>query len=73
MYHQKSPLFGASEGTGEKILSLAFLLRLLVTNHHLFREQKFASGLHKEPVVLSISFHTSDHPLTAEPDRESTS
>ncbi len=44
------------------------LPRFSVTNLHTLREQKFATGLHKEPVVLPISFNTSTHPFTVEPD-----
>jgi hypothetical protein len=39
-----------------------------VANLHPFREQKFAASLHKEPVVFPISFNTSTHPFTVEPD-----
>src|SRR6266567_1777496 len=49
------------------------LPRFSVTNLHPFREQKFAAGLHKEPVVLSISFNASTHPFTVEPDLQDTS
>jgi hypothetical protein len=44
------------------------LLRFLVTDRHLFSEQELAAGLHKEPVVLSITLYTAAHPLTVEPD-----
>src|SRR5438067_1998876 len=44
------------------------LPRFSVTNLHTLREQKFAAGLHKEPVVLPISFNASTHPFTVEPD-----
>jgi hypothetical protein len=49
------------------------LPRFSVTNLHTLREQKFAAGLHKEPVVLPISFHTSTHPFTVEPDLQGAS
>ena len=41
-----------------------------VANLHPLREQKFAASLHKEPVVLPISFNTATHPFTVEPDLE---
>ncbi len=44
------------------------LPRFSVPNPHPFREQAFAAGLHKEPVVLPISFNAPDHPLTVEQD-----
>ena len=47
------------------------LPRFSVTNLHTLREQKFAAGLHKEPVVLPISFNASTHPFTVEPDLHS--
>jgi len=49
------------------------LPRFSVTNLHTFREQKFAAGLHKEPVILPISFNASTHPFTVEPDLQDTS
>jgi hypothetical protein len=49
------------------------LPRFSVTNLHTFREQKFATGLHKEPVVLPISFNPSTHPFTVEPDLQGAS
>ncbi|HLJ36012.1 MAG TPA: hypothetical protein VKU38_20300, partial [Ktedonobacteraceae bacterium] len=45
-----------------------FLLRFSVTNLHTLSKQKFAAGLHKEPVVLPIAFHTAAHPFPIEPD-----
>ena len=45
-----------------------FLLRFSVTNLHTLSKQKFAAGLHKEPVVLPIAFHTATHPFLIEPD-----
>src|SRR6266571_4280427 len=45
-----------------------FLLRFSVTNLHTLSKQKFAAGLHKEPVVLPIAFHTAAHPFLIEPD-----
>src|SRR5450755_1587653 len=50
-----------------------FLLRFSVTNLHTPGEQKFAASLHKEPVILSIAFHTSTDPFPVEPDLQSTS
>ena len=49
------------------------LPRFSVTNLHPFSEQKFAAGLHKEPVVLPISFNASTHPFTVEPDLQGAS
>jgi hypothetical protein len=49
------------------------LPRFSVTNLHTLREQKFAAGLHKEPVVLPISFNASAHPFTIEPDLQGAS
>ena len=44
-----------------------------VANPHPFREQERAATLHKEPVVLPISFNTSTHPFTVEPDLQGAS
>src|SRR6266436_1180738 len=66
MYHQKSLLFGASERTDLNNPLAGLLLRLSVTSCHLLSEQEFAASFHKQPVVLSISFNTSVHPLTVE-------
>src|SRR5947209_12899409 len=45
-----------------------FLPEFSVTHPHPLSEQEFATGPRKEPVVLSIAFHTSAHPFTVEPD-----
>jgi hypothetical protein len=52
----------------ETSLLAVSLPRFLVTNLHTLSEQKLAAGLHKEPVVLPISFNASTHPFTVEPD-----
>jgi hypothetical protein len=49
------------------------LPRFSVANLHPFREQERAASLHKEPVVLPISFNTSTHPFTVEPDLQGAS
>jgi len=49
------------------------LPRFSVTNLHTLREQELAAGLHKEPVVLPISFNASAHPFTIEPDLQGAS
>src|SRR2546421_12737328 len=45
-----------------------FLPEFSVTHPHPLSEQEFATSPRKEPVVLSIAFHTSAHPFTVEPD-----
>ena len=50
-----------------------FLLRFSVTNLHTLSKQKFAAGLHKEPVVLPIAFHAATYPFPVEPDLQRTS
>src|SRR2546425_11974181 len=66
MYHQKSLLFGASKRADLNDSLAGLLLRLSVTSRHLLSEQELAASFHKQPVVLSISFNTSAHPLTVE-------
>ena len=68
MYHQKSNPLNQQEGLVEAYALAGSLLRFLVTDRHLFGEQKLAAGFHKEPVVLSITLYTAAHPLTVEPD-----